>query len=158
MYKKILEFLINEREQRDLQRPPPEFMSQVEAYLESLSKEENALPERLREAEKDRIKWMLERIRLLRREKICKRVLEGGSLEGPLFEEELALLGSAKKEGKEEGAKKILVRVLRDVPSFVGADMRTYGPYKAEDVVLLPAQNAEALINRGIAMMIQRKV
>lgn len=158
MYKRILEFLIGEREQRDLQRPPPEFMNQVEAYLEGLSKGENGLPEKLREIEKDRIRWMMERIRLIRREKICRMVLEGAPVEGALFEDELGLLGPAKQEAKDEGAKKILVRVLRDVPSFVGADMRTYGPYKAEDVVLLPAQNAEALINRGIAMMIQRKV
>lgn len=158
MYKKILEFLIGEREHKELQRPPEDFMSRVEGYLEDLGKAENGAPSKLREEERERIKWMLERIRSTRREKICKMLMEGNMVEGSLFDDELSLLKSPKLEGMEEGAKKILVRVLRDVPSFVGADMRTYGPYKAEDVVLLPAQNAEAMIKRGIAMSIQRKV
>jgi len=53
--------------------------------------------------------------------------------------------------------KKILVRILQDVPSFVGVDMKIYGPYKAEDVVLLPEQNVEALIKRGVATIIERR-
>jgi len=157
MYKKILEFLIAERSQKDLQKPPPEFMKQVETYLEGLSKEGDGIPEKLREAERERVMWMLERIRFLRREKICRMVLEGVPVDSILFEDEANFFGPRMQETKDD-AKKILVRVLRDVPTFVGADMKTYGPYKAEDVVLLPAENAEALIKRGVAIMIQRKV
>ncbi len=158
MYKKIIEFWINEKENEELQRPPPDFMNGVERYLEDLGRAENGIPGKLREGEEKRIKWMLERIRSIRREKICKGVVSGTLVEGTLFEDEMLLFKPPKRNDVEGVAKKILVRMLRDVPSFVGADLRTYGPYKAEDVVLLPAQNAEALIKRGIAMTVQRKV
>jgi DNA replication initiation complex subunit (GINS family) len=77
-----------------------------------------------------------------------------------LFDDEIGLFKPLKEPEKvaEDSAKKILVRVLRDVPSFVGADLKTYGPYKTEDVVLLPAQNAEALIKREIATEIKRRI
>ncbi|MGC8936470.1 MAG: hypothetical protein ACP5KV_03795, partial [Candidatus Methanomethylicaceae archaeon] len=120
MYKKILEFLIGEREHEELQRPPKDFMRGVESYLEDLGKAENGTPSKLREEEGERIKWMLERIRSTRREKICKMLMDGTLVEGSLFDDELSLLKSPKREEMGEGAKKILVRVLRDVPSFVG--------------------------------------
>lgn len=158
MYKKILEFWVSEKESAEPQRPPPGFMSDVQRYLENLGKLEDGLPRKLMEVEGQRIKWMLDNIMLLRREKICKKVLEGSLTQGILFEDEIQLFKSPKQEGSEGGAKKILVRMLGDVPSFVGADLRTYGPYKTEDVVLLPAQNAEAMIKRGLAMAIERRV
>ena len=58
----------------------------------------------------------------------------------------------------EEAAKKpkrILVRLLRDVPAIVGADMRPYGPFKREDVAVLPAENALALVGRGVAVEVK---
>ncbi|MGQ9759523.1 MAG: DNA replication complex subunit Gins51 [Candidatus Methanomethylicaceae archaeon] len=158
MYKKILEFWANERESDELQKPPPNFMNDVQRYLEGLEKSEDGLPHRLREVEAQRIKWMLEKVMSLRKEKICKKVVEGGLTEGMLFDEETRLFRPPRRDSAEEVAKKILVRLLGDVPSFVGTDLRTYGPYKAEDVVLLPAQNADALIKRGLAMAIERKV
>jgi len=67
--------------------------------------------------------------------------------------------GKAKPEGLlEEAAKKpkrILVRLLRDVPAIVGADMRPYGPFKREDVAVLPAENALALVGRGVAVEVK---
>ena len=55
-----------------------------------------------------------------------------------------------------EDQKRILVRFLKDIPSFVGIDLRTYGPFRAEDVALIPAPNAEALIRHGIAVELKR--
>lgn len=67
----------------------------------------------------------------------------------------------AGRKGAEPGeaaAKKMLIRMLGDVPSLVGADLKTYGPYKKEDVALLPAPNAEALIKRGMAVEVTRRI
>ena len=44
-----------------------------------------------------------------------------------------------------------VVRFLSDFPAIIGADLRTYGPFKAEDVATLPAENASVLINQGVA-------
>ena len=44
----------------------------------------------------------------------------------------------------------VLVRILKDLPEFMGEDKRTY-QLKAQDVVELPAANANLLIRRGVA-------
>lgn len=50
----------------------------------------------------------------------------------------------------------ILVRLLRDIPTFVGADERNYTLAK-EDVATLPAMNAQALIVKKAAVQIMMK-
>lgn len=55
----------------------------------------------------------------------------------------------------KEKPKRILVRFLQPIPAIVGADMKMYGPYKAEDVATLPTKNAEALVRRGIAVRVE---
>ena len=47
------------------------------------------------------------------------------------------------------------IRFLKDVPTIVGADMKTYGPFKEEDVASLPAENAEVLIKRGVVVEVE---
>jgi len=51
-------------------------------------------------------------------------------------------------------AGKVLVKMVQDVPSFVGIDLATYGPFKAEDVALIPKENAESLIRKGVAVKV----
>jgi DNA replication initiation complex subunit (GINS family) len=48
----------------------------------------------------------------------------------------------------------ILVRILKDLPEFMGEDKRSYH-LKAQDVVTLPAANANLLIRRGVAQNAQ---
>jgi DNA replication initiation complex subunit (GINS family) len=159
MYKRILDFWMNERELKDLQKITPEFRDEVKHYVEELGRIENGEPLGLRSAEAGRVKQMLGEISALRREKACMVKIAETALD-ILPDEDLTMpqqSGESVKP-KDDGAKKILVRLLRDVASFVGADLKTYGPFKSEDVVLLPAQNADALIKRGIAAEIQRKV
>ena len=50
--------------------------------------------------------------------------------------------------------KYVVVRVLRDIPTFLGADGLSYR-LKAEDVVTLPESNAEVLIKKGIALPVK---
>ncbi len=159
MYKKIMEFWANERQLQDLQKPPPGFKEGVERYLEDLGRMENGAVSRLKVAEAERVKLILDEISALRKEKICRLTSMGNLPTDALFSDETSLAKPAKEDEKpkSDAAKKILVRLLRDVPSFVGADLKTYGPLKSEDVVLLPAQNADSLIKRGIASEIQRK-
>ena len=40
---------------------------------------------------------------------------------------------------------------LRDDPAMVGADMKTYCPFKVEDVASSPVENAKILIKQGLA-------
>jgi DNA replication factor GINS len=76
-----------------------------------------------------------------------------------------ALLGEARpqeaerppaREERPAPAYKV-VRFLQSLPSIMGVDMKTYGPFKAEDVASLPLQNSENLIRRGIAKEVETK-
>lgn len=48
-----------------------------------------------------------------------------------------------------------VVRFTQPIPAIMGVDMKTYGPFKAEDVASLPAQNADNLIRKGIAKLVE---
>jgi DNA replication factor GINS len=48
-----------------------------------------------------------------------------------------------------------VVRFTQPLPAIMGIDMKTYGPFKAEDVASLPAQNADNLIRKGIAKLVE---
>jgi len=61
----------------------------------------------------------------------------------------------AREEAVRPGRKRILVRFLADVPALVGADMKVHGPFKQGDVALIPAENALALIRRGVAVEVE---
>ena len=51
----------------------------------------------------------------------------------------------------EEGRKFKLVRILENLPAIVGQDLVTYGPFKREDVILIPYDNAKILIAKKLA-------
>ena len=63
-------------------------------------------------------------------------------------------------EGKSESSTNlinenyILVRILKDLPEFMGEDKRSYH-LKTQDVVSLPVANANLLIKRGVAQNAQ---
>lgn len=63
-----------------------------------------------------------------------------------------------KKSGSEENSiedTKVLVRFVEDVPSLMGVDMKTYGPFRKEDIAMLLIDNANVLIDRGAAINIK---
>jgi DNA replication factor GINS len=49
-----------------------------------------------------------------------------------------------------------IVRILEDIPTFMGTDGRIY-KVKREDVIMLPKTNAELLCKRGVAERFERK-
>lgn len=65
----------------------------------------------------------------------------------------------APKGGQEGTLKKaqtgtrLRVRLTSDVPSFVGSDMASYGPYTKGAVAELPERNAKLLVEKGRAVI-----
>ncbi len=57
---------------------------------------------------------------------------------------------------KQKG--KLLLRFVKDVPSIIGVDLKTHGPFLKEDVATLPFENAESLIRQGVAVEIRTPV
>ena len=49
----------------------------------------------------------------------------------------------------------LLVRFVKDVPSIIGVDLKTHGPFLKEDIAKLPFENAESLIRQGAAVEIR---
>jgi DNA replication factor GINS len=48
-----------------------------------------------------------------------------------------------------------VVRFLSDFPAIIGVDLKTYGPFKSEDLATLPAENASALVNQGVVKQVR---
>ena len=51
--------------------------------------------------------------------------------------------------------KRITLRFVKAIPAIVGSDMKTYGPFLAEDVASLPADNARILVKQGLAVIVE---
>jgi DNA replication factor GINS len=66
----------------------------------------------------------------------------------------ITAVGVEKTTGKKNiNEEYVLVRILKDLPTFTGADGRNY-TVSAEDVVVLPQLNATGLIKRNAAKLI----
>jgi len=51
--------------------------------------------------------------------------------------------------------KRLTIRFLKSIPAIMGADMKSYGPFVAEDVASLPPQNAQILVKQGLAVLVE---
>lgn len=60
--------------------------------------------------------------------------------------------GQSQEQSEAAEAKRVMF--LNNVPKFVGKEMEEYGPFNKEQVVELPAQVANILINKGHAKMV----
>jgi DNA replication factor GINS len=47
------------------------------------------------------------------------------------------------------------IRFIKNIPAIMGADMKSYGPFTAEDVASLPLQNAQILVKQGLAVLVE---
>jgi DNA replication factor GINS len=50
--------------------------------------------------------------------------------------------------------KRVALCFSKNVPAVIGFDMKTYGPFKVEDVATLPIENAKMLVKQGLAVQI----
>lgn len=171
----LLNALKAEISSKELQKLPDSLVERIKKTVEELlntSREAKGLSSELTKAEVERIRTLARELFNVRRDKILRHVAEGVVLDKSLLTEfEAKFYDSLLKIDEErlndlnalllvekviEDQKRILVRFLKDIPSFVGIDLRTYGPFRAEDVALIPAPNAEALIKHGVAVELKR--
>jgi DNA replication initiation complex subunit (GINS family) len=50
---------------------------------------------------------------------------------------------------------RVTLRFLKPVPSIIGSDMKSYGPFLVEDVASVPSENAKILIKQGLAKAVE---
>ena len=67
-----------------------------------------------------------------------------------LFETEGTLLSS---DSSTESLDELQVKIVEDVPSFVGYDMKEYGPFSKGEVVKLPIKIGKLLNSRDLAVV-----
>lgn len=183
MYSELYEAWMREKEDAELQLLPKDFYIKLAEYVRKIRAEGRMLDEKTARAkllihESKNVQKMVKDLVLLRHEKTVKKALSGETIptEGLTEEEEkLAkdvmpsfesfqmllkdILGG--RMPQLEGMKKPKKRVLRftkEIPAIIGADMKTYGPFKPEDIASLPQENAKILVKQGVAVEVETKL
>ena len=180
MYNELYNIWKQELENLDLGRLPPDFYSRIADYLRRIKEESRMLDKKtvkasLLKSEMRNVKRMLRELIRTRYKKLIRKMAksEKVSLDVLTVEEEkiytgassLAeayqsfaenlLRGNVLKMAVGREHKRAVLRFLRDVPAIIGADMKTYGPFKVEDVASLPVENAKILIKQGLAEKVE---
>ena len=145
-----------------------------QSALHQLSKELTPLERRLFEIKHKRLDFLIKDFFTIRMRKIVKRIVERADIDItnlPKIEERLCsnlkdaintylrlvfLENQAIKDDEKDSGKKI-IRILEQLDSFVGTDLKVYGPFVPEDICALPNENAKALIDRNVAVGVEIK-
>ncbi len=171
-----------EIEYAELSSLPSDFYARVADYLKKL-KEENQLVDKktvratLLEHEQANVQRMVRELLQARYRKIVKRMVDGKKVPVEFLVAEEAqlyngvvpstdaydrfmqglLLGQASLKVEVETAvhKRVTLRFLKAVPSIIGADMKSYGPFMVEDVASVPVENAKILVKQGLAKQVE---
>jgi DNA replication factor GINS len=185
VYDELYEAWRREKENADIQALPKDFFSRLTQYVKKLKEESRMLDEKSTRArlllqEAKNAKKLSEELIRLRYEKFVKKLMSGEQIaKEDLSAEEEKLYGeiassvesyqnfskgvlsgntsAVKVEAKEKPKKRVL-RFLLEVPAIIGADMKSYGPFKPEDVASVPAENAKILIKQGLAAEVEAKI
>ena len=180
LYTTLYHLWETEKDQLDLQPLNRTFFQDLSQYVKTLRKElqvldENTWKTELLLDEQKRIKTLLSDLTVTRFQKMLDAVNAVRELSSDQLttEEEYSynalqliwkhlqtvitdiMRGRSPKIPSDLSMKKpkrLLIRFLQAIPAIVGSDMKTYGPFKKEDVMYLPAENAEILIKRKIAI------
>ena len=83
-------------------------------------------------------------------EKEASQTLSGLARDYDMIKEDLVQGREASTRRSKDG-EFVLVRFEKDVPSIMGIDLKTRGPFRREDVAKLRRENAESLIRQGAA-------
>ncbi len=179
-YNIIYEIWEKESTQDDLIKLEQDFFKEFsKMFHEFYTKIEEFAPDsthrKLLEKEIENLKMMVKSIYEIRFNKILNAVKNGIEIDiSYLTENELNLYNKIKApihkyvqnidlllEGQsfefiknKIKSKFIIVRFLEDLPELVGTDNNTYGPFKINDIAVLPRKMAEPLLERGAAKFI----
>jgi DNA replication factor GINS len=180
MYDELYEVWRREIEGSELVRLPDDFYTRLADYLRRIREESRMLDKktvkaRLLQKEMQNVKRMIHELLRVRYKKIVKKLAKGEKLPSDaLATEEKKICagvtpfteayknfarnliqGQYLKIDVEQKPKNVILRFLKDVPAIIGVNLKTYGPFKAEDVACLPAENAKILVKQGLAEKVE---
>ncbi|RLI22845.1 hypothetical protein DRO54_00035 [Candidatus Bathyarchaeota archaeon] len=180
MYEELYKAWKKEKESLRLQPLPKDFYEKIAEYVRKIREESRMIDNKttkgkLAKSEYENVKKMINELLRLRLEKILNSLSSGEEIpkncltreEEKIGEksflivekfEELAknlLHGKVSAGASKKSRRKVVVRFLKDVPAIVGADLKTYGPFKVEDVASIPVENARVLVRQGLAVEVE---
>lgn len=184
MYTTLYEAWEKEKEEAALQKLGKDFYVKIADYLKNIKTESRMIDRKsvkgkLLEKESKNVKKLVKKLLQLRYEKIIRRVVNRHTVidslnltseEKKLYTDILALPDAYQdflkallkgfhrpSKKKRNTSKKIVVRFLKNTPPMVGVDLKTYGPFKIEDLAALPTENAKNLIEKKVAVKVETK-
>jgi DNA replication factor GINS len=83
--------------------------------------------------------------------KFAEGLMQG---QGQIVKIEPVKMGVVKTED-EVSHKRVTLRFTKSTPSIIGLDMKTYGPFRVEDVASLPVENARIFVKQGLAVLVE---
>jgi len=180
MYNDLYEIWKKERESSKLESLPPDFYSKITDYLRKIDEESRMLDRRTLKAnflkkETQNVERMIRALIEMRYKKLVRIMAEGKRVPSDVLtaEEEKIYAGASSfadafqsfakdilhghlpSISSEQKHKRAALRFLKDIPPIIGADMKTYGPFKVEDVASLPIENVKILVKHGLAEKIE---
>jgi len=184
MYEELYNAWKREKENVDLQSLPKGFYGRIAEYLKKIREESRMLDNktlkaRLMKRELENVQRLAQELVWLRHRKILEASAKGKAPPKevltteeekiqdritPLAEFYQKLLESILRgqlstskfeDLKREKPQKMVIRFIKDIPAIIGADMKTYGPFKCEDVAALPIENAKILVKQGVAAEVE---
>lgn len=182
MYSELYEIWKQELENIELEKLPPNFYSKIADYLRKLKEESRMLDKRTAKAnllnkELKNAKRMIKDLIKARQKKLAKKIVKSEKVpldsltaeETRVYTGILPFMEAYSRFLKEilsgrsaiisvvQIHKRLLLRFLKDTPSIIGADMKTYGPFKTEDIASLPVENAKIMAKQGLAEYVEVK-
>lgn len=177
MYDDLFSAWKREMESLELQSLPKDFYARLADYVRRIREErrmmdEESLRGKLIQLEEEKVKKMITDLIQTRYIKVLQLVMSGGTIPlSSLTEEEEKLysnlmVGRRALEtllndilfGQRPRVKQsvpsgfTVIRILKEIPQIVGVDMKVYGPFKPEDIAVLPEENARVLVKQGAAV------
>lgn len=173
-----------ELENNELGGLPFDFFGRASTFLNTICEEirmfdKKTLKSTLLERELEHAEYMLQELIWTRYKKIVSFVSENQKLPSGLLADEEESLGGrfasfavsyqkfagkllkgqiplqASKTPEKKVCKRTVLRFIKAVPAVIGADMKTYGPFMAEDVASLPMENAKIFVKKGLAEKVE---
>jgi len=182
MYNELYEAWKREKESAELQPLSKDFYVKLAEYIRKIRTESRMLDEKTTRAkllthESRNVHTMIKDLVSLRQEKVKKSLAEETMPKEGLTQEEEEFVkaiapslesfqsllkdvlgGRSPQVQSGEKPRKRVLRFIKEIPAIIGADMKTYGPFKPEDVASLPLENAKILTKQGVAVEVEVKL
>ena len=176
MYDELYRAWKSETEKTELEKLSADFYPKIADYMTKLREEGRMLDKRtmktnLIKKESQNSRAMIERLIQTRYRKILAKMARGEDIAQDIMtpeERQIYSKASPFSEVVRSFAKEIIrgqtlktkietehrrttLRFLKEVPAIIGADIKTYGPFKVEDVASIPAENSRILMKQSLA-------